>query len=132
MKKIIILLLSAVVLLFGVISYGNAENNMEHRASTIFTSTSAVLKSDKRCIYNCSTKNSCNSLSISSCYLECYISGEWVRISTLTPPSLVVSGTAYTYSANYSSNIGTGRYRVWVTFNADGHTKTFCSNEQTY
>lgn len=131
MKKCIICVLTAFVLCISSVALSLAENIIQPR-DAVFTSASIQLDSNKQATYRCVTKSSCNSLYVVSCYLEHYISGEWVTIRTLTPPSLVLSGIAYSYTLNHSDAIGTGRYRIWATFSADGYTITRCSNERTY
>lgn len=99
-----------------------------------FDVVTTILKSTKKVTFDCTTYEIKNSISVSSCWLEKKATnGTWFYVCALTPPSLVRTNTfAYAATVDYSSYIGTGTYRIWVTYNADGHTVTRCSNERTF
>ena len=104
------------------------------RADTEFNSTSTILKSTKLETFRCVTNETKDCLSVTSCYLEIKNDdGSWSYVRSLPAPTTKFY-EAYAYSAtvDYSSYIGSGTYRVWATYDADGHSITRCSNERTY
>lgn len=104
------------------------------RADTEFNSTSTILKSTKQVTFRCVTYETKDCLSVTSCYLEIKNDdGSWSYVCSLPAPTTKYYD-AYAYSAtvDYSSYIGSGTYRVWATYDADGHSITRCSNERTY
>lgn len=102
-------------------------------ADSVFGSASAYLSASKSVIFNCTTLGVKSSISITSVWLEEKINGEWEYSKALTPPSLVVSNAAdYSTVSYYSSDIGSGTFRVGFTVNADGHAISRYSNSQTY
>ena len=103
-------------------------------ADTEFDSATTLLKATKQVSFRAVTYNVKSSISVTACWLEKENSdGSWSTVCTLPPPS-VVSANSFTYSAtmDYSSEIGTGTYRIRATYNADGHTITRYSNERTF
>lgn len=92
------------------------------------------LKSTKKVTFSCTTYDIKNSIRVTACWLEKKATnGSWFYVCNLTPPTTVITDTfAYYATVDYSSYIGTGTYRIWATYNADGHTVTRCSNERTY
>ncbi len=103
-------------------------------ADAEFNSTATVLKSTKQVSFRCVTYETMDRLSVTSYYLERKNNdGSWSYVCSLPAPTTVYYD-AYAYSAtvDYSSYIGTGTYRVWATYDADGHSITRYSNERTY
>lgn len=71
---------------------------------------------------------------VTACWLEQKNNdGSWTTVCSLAAPS-VVSQNDFSYSAtmDYSSEIGTGTYRIRAVYNADGHAITRYSNERTF
>lgn len=131
-KKASCLFLIAILILSSTVAFGNELEILPY-ASDYFDTAKISLKESKEATYRCIPSFTNNStISVSSCYLEIYISAEWVRICNLTPPPASFDPNLLSYTMNYANNIGTGRYRIWATFNAGGHTITRCSNERTY
>lgn len=121
------------ILLLTGLTIASAAEIMPY-ADTEFNSTSTVLKSTKKVSFGCVTYDTKECLSVTSCYLEIKNDdGSWSYVCSLPAPTIKYYD-AYAYSAtvDYSSYIGSGTYRVWATYDADGHSITRCSNERTY
>lgn len=75
----------------------------------------------------------CSSISVTSVVLQKKnLFGIWSYNKTLVPPSAVFTNSYYYAAAkSYSSDIGTGTYRLQVTYTAEGHSLTTYSNEVT-
>lgn len=131
MKKIwsSILLL---VLCFGMFSSARGAEIIVY-ADSVFDSASASLSSTKKVIFDVATVRDCGSIKISSCQLEQKVNGIWKSAGTLTAPSAVANNaSSLTTSANYSTDIGSGTFRIKVGFTADNYTIYRYSNERTY
>lgn len=128
-----ILVLIALLLLLSTINLASASTIMPY-ADTEFYLVTTTLKSDKSASFKCATYDTKNSISVTYCWLEKRaVDGSWFYVCSLTPPSTVITNSfGYTAVKDYSPYIGTGTYRIWATYNADGHTVTRCSNERTY
>lgn len=122
-----------VVIMGGMAKIGMA-TEIEPRADAEFALTSTTLKSSKDVSFRCVTYDTKSQLSVVACWLEKKnTDGSWFFVCSMTPPSTVYTNTsAYSVSKSYSSYIGKGTYRVWATYDADGHRISRCSNEQTY
>ncbi len=123
------------LLMLGVLFFSNiaCASSVTPRADTEFVSAYPSLKTTQDVTFRCTTYQTKASLSVTDCWLELYVNGSWVRVCDLTPPSYVAYNTfSYTETVDYSAQIGTGTFRVWATFNADGHEITRCSNERTF
>lgn len=103
-------------------------------ADTEFGTVTTVLQSSKQVSFRCATYSTKECISVTSCWLEIESSdGSWSYVCSLTPPTATFTNTfAYSATVDYSDYIGTGTYRVWATYDADGHSITRCSNERTY
>lgn len=132
MKKLwVVTVLLVSMMLITTIS-ASAENIMP-RADTEFDSAYPCLLSSKSVTFRCVTYETKQSISVTACWLEVWTSGAWRKVTDLTPPSKVNTNTfTYTATVDYANKIGSGTFRVWATFNADGHEITRCSNERTY
>lgn len=104
------------------------------RADAEFDSTATVLKSSKTVSFRATTFELKNSISVTACWLEIKNSdGKWTTVCSLPVPSEVGTDTISLYtSEDYSAYIGNGTYRVWATYDADGHSITRYSNERTF
>lgn len=124
--------IALLVCILLVISSALAEG-ITPRADTEFASAYPTLTSSKSVSFKAITTSPKSSISVTACWLEKKIGTTWSEVCSLTPPSYIAqNGMVYNSSASYSSQIGTGTYRVWATFNADGHEITRCSNEKTF
>lgn len=133
MKKGVLACVVLCMIMVAALTSAVAQELMPY-ADTEFDSASTVLKSSKQVSFRCVTYETKNSLSVTACWLEKKnTNGSWSYVRSLTPPSTVLTNTfAYSATADYSAYIGSGTYRVWATYNADGHTISRCSNERTF
>ncbi len=100
-------------------------------ADEVFAAATVSLASTKKVTYKCTTYFSQDSLSVTSCWLEQKVNGEWETVRSLTPPDTANSNAqAYTRVVSYS--IGTGTFRVGAVFNASGYEITRYSNSRTF
>lgn len=130
-RRMIVALMLTCMMLLSMVS-ASAESITTY-ADTEFVSAYPTLLSSESVTFKCSTYEIKSSLSVTACWLQRDNNGVWTKICNLTPPSKVSTNTfAYSATVDYSSKIGVGTYRVWATFNADGHEITRCSNERTF
>lgn len=132
-KRFCQLLIASLLSLVIVTGIAYAEGIVPY-ADTEFDSASTTLKSSKQVTFRAVTYDTKDCLSVTSCYLEIKNDdGSWSYVCSLPAPTTKYYD-AYAYSAtvDYSSYIGSGTYRVWATYDADGHSITRCSNERTY
>ncbi len=130
MKRYLCLLLSLLMLSLCCISF--ADNN-SIMADPFFDVVTGTLKTDKSVSFSCSTYATCSSIYVSQCWLQRRVGNYWIYTCALTPPSYVATNTdVYNKSESYSSNIGSGTFRVGFTMNADGHTITRYSNSLSF
>ncbi len=124
--------ISMILLLFIVVS-NTAEAEIAPRADLYFDSATAFLAADKRVIFDCTTYDVYKQIRVTSVWLEQDVDGTWEYVKSLTPPSAIAENTiTYVAVGSYSSNIGTGTFRVGFIANADGHTITRYSNSRTF
>lgn len=129
------LLFLIVCLLIWLVGFGMASaQEINPRADTEFLSATTTLKPSKEVSFRSVTYGTKNQLSVVACWLEKKnTDGSWFYVCSMTPPSTVYTNTsAYSATQSYASYIGTGTYRVWATYDADGHRISRCSNERTY
>lgn len=102
-------------------------------ADSVFDSATISLSTTKTATFSAITYEIASSISVKSVKLEKMVNNVWMDAGTLTAPSKVAANTiGYTASMSYSSNIGTGTYRIKATFNADGYEVTRYSNSRAY
>ena len=103
-------------------------------ADSEFSSATTTLKTDKSISFRAVTYDVKEEISVTAVWLERKnADGSWTYICALTPPSTVFTDTfAYSVTVDYSASIGSGTYRAWATYNADGHAIVRSSNERTY
>ena len=129
-KLVSVGLLFVCILCFAI---GALANEVTPRADTEFAYAYPSLYTSKNVGFFAMTNTLKTSISVTDCWLEVYMSGRWQKVKDLTPPSKVAySTTVYNDTVSYVDKIGSGTFRVWATFNADGHEITRCSNERTY
>lgn len=135
MKKDRLWFVAICILIFALTGIGNAmAQEIIPRADTEFVSATTTLKTNKEVTFRSVTYGTKDKLSVVACWLEKKnTDGSWFYVCSMTPPSTVCTNTgAYYASKDYSNYIGTGTYRVWATYDADGHRISRCSNERTY
>lgn len=126
---------AAVTLILCLVCMMNVATAYEQSllADTEFDSAAPTLLSSESVKFAASTYDTKASISVTACWLETYMNGTWIKVCNLTPPSHVATNTFYySKTVSYASQIGSGTFRVWATFNADGHEITRCSNERTF
>lgn len=130
MKKRLIAIIIA-ILLCSTFSCAVA-GEITPRADLVFQNATPTLCSGKYVVFSALTYEVSDSVSVTSVRLEQNVDGEWVYITSLTCPPSQTSCLRYSQTEYYTSEIGTGTYRVVATFCADGHSITRTSNERTY
>ncbi len=129
MKKIILTFIVVCIL------FSNAAlaAEMTPYADSEFMRASASLTTMKTVSFTCVTYQTKQCIHITKCWLQQKVSGRWVKVCDLDAPADVVEDSMYyTASMVYSSEIGTGTFRVGFTVDADGHAITRYSNERTF
>lgn len=99
-----------------------------------FDFATTVLLSTKEVSFRAATYSTMDCLSVTACWLEIEeTNGSWSYVCSLPAPTVTYTNAyAYFYTQDYSAYIGTGKYRVWATYDADGHSITRCSNERIF
>lgn len=120
----------AVITLFCTVAYAI---EIVPYADSEFITTSASLTTRKSVTFSCSTFQKKSSISITACWLEQKTNNVWNKVCDLEAPSTVSHDMAsYVAVMDYSSQIGTGTFRVGFTVDADGHAISRYSNERTF
>ena len=120
------------ILLMTTCTAGMA-NEIVPYADLYFNSASAYLASNKLVVFDCTLYAVYEQISVTNVWLEQQIDGEWEYVKSLTPPSYVAHNMArYGAEVSYSSDIGTGTFRIGFTVNADGYAISRYSNSRTF
>lgn len=102
-------------------------------ADPYFDSATAFLASNKLVVFDCVAYAIYDRISITSVWLEQQVNGEWEYLKSLTPPSYVsINMPDYGAEVDYSSDIGSGTFRVGFTVDADGYSISRYSNARTF
>ena len=102
-------------------------------ADEVFSVASTNLLPSKTATFVASTKTEQSYICVTACSLYKKISNTWYYICALPIPADVETNTSlFGAYQDYSSYIGTGTYRVYTTFEADGHSISRYSNERTF
>ena len=118
-----VIMMTSSVMAEGIVPYADTE----------FDSATPSLLSSKSVKFTADTYATKSKITVTACWLEKSVNGSWSKVCDLTPPSYVATNTFYySTTVSYASQIGSGTFRVWATFNADGHEITRCSNERTF
>lgn len=127
MKKVLCVTLITICLLYVSIVSASILSD------PIFDTVDTTLGSTKTAYFQAETFDK-HDISVTA--VKLYIKNSdntWSFVKNLTPPSYVAEYSRYYNSnKNYSSHIGSGTYKLYVTYNADGHTISRYSNTQTY
>ncbi len=129
MKKRISFSLLLTVLVISCISLSFAEIF----ADDVFNNVSTTLTSSKTASFSAETFNNQSSIKVTRVRLYRQNGNYWILIGDLPVPTDEATNTnLYGATKNYSSDIGTGTYRLLTTFTADGHSISRYSNTKTY
>jgi hypothetical protein len=128
MRKI----LSVFVLMLLISSY-TLISRAEILSDPVFDSISVTISTSKAVIFDATTFEEHSSIEITRVRLYKKISNVWTYQGDLPLPTnvSVMSDNIYA-TADYSSYIGTGTYRLYTTFSADGYNVSRYSNTRTY
>lgn len=130
MKKRYYMVILAILCLFSITC--SLAEDVSPCADTVFADATPILYSGKYVVFTASTYEVMDSVCVTSVRLEKKINGSWTHVKYLKCPTPQADCLQYTRTVYYTSEIGTGTYRVVATFNADGHSITRTSNERTY
>lgn len=102
-------------------------------ADSVFEYGSTTLSASKTASFSAETISPVSSIKVTRVQLFMKMGIIWVYIGDLPVPSDEAINTTY-FSAtyNYSGFIGTGQYRLNVTFTADGYNMSRYSSTVTY
>lgn len=119
----------SITLLVAIISIASADM----LSDPVFDSASTNLNSTKIAVFNAATISPAENIKITKVRLYQKVGTVWYYAGSLPVPTTEATN-AYTFSANYdySSYIGTGTYRLYTTFCADGYSISRYSNTRTY
>ena len=132
-KKFIFLTFT--LLLFTLFFSTSLANSVTPYESEIFDSYSISFSSNKIATFSCDLSKKASSVKVSKCTIQKKVWNaslkkyDWNNVKTL---SNVCSSTNSRYlsgSKDLSSYIGSGTYRVYATFVADGESRSITSNE---
>ncbi len=136
-KKTIILFTS-LILYFSLCLSVKAESIIPY-ASDVFISYSASLSSSKIATFSCDLKKEYASVKVSKCVIQkctkvavkeedC----EWKDVKTLSNVCSATNSDYLSGSKDLSSYIGSGTYRISVTYVAGGESRAITSNKRTF
>ena len=120
----------ALIVCLTVLSTGTAVS--EKKASDVFESMMVSLTASKSVSFSAVAKTTAACLSVSSCKLYKFLGVSWHYVCDLPLPSAAYNTMLYSAYMDYASYIGTGIYRIYVVFSADGNTDTQYSNQRTF
>lgn len=129
MKRLLVKILSFVLVLMII---GAASASIQ--SDPVFESATTNLRSDKNTSFSAVTSIEQNSIKVTRVRLYKQNSdGTWSYVRDLPAPTHEATNTMlFGATKDYSSYIGTGTYRIYTTFCADGHYISRYSNTKTY
>ncbi len=102
-------------------------------ADSVFDSATTNLLSDKSVSFFAMTNTEQQSIKVTGCSLYKKNGSKWNYVCSLPVPDVEAEDTIlFSTNADYSSYIGSGTYRIYTTFNADGHSISRYSNSRTF
>ena len=102
-------------------------------ADSVFDNATVSLYTSKTAHFSAETINVAASIKVTGVKLYKLVGGTWQFMQNLPVPSDETTNNIYfSASYDYSSYIGTGTYRLKVTFTADGHSISVYSNSRTF
>ena len=132
MKKKLIATVVSVILLV-LFAQNACATGIAPYADSEFSIASASLSSHKTVSFSCVTYVEKKCISVTSCWLQKKVNNKWTRVCDLDAPSNTANNSAaFGAYMDYSSDIGTGTYRIGFTVDADGHAITRYSNERSF
>lgn len=134
MKRIFALITVLCLILTTSVALASPDNDIATCADSIIAAASISLNSDGIAYFNVVVYHAAGTISVSSCSLQKLVNGKWTSAGTIAAPSYVRNNTnVYTTTKDYSSYCASGSsYRIIVTYNIDGYTKSYTSNSASY
>lgn len=131
MKRTFVLV-TVLCLVFSCCSVALAaiEDEVATCADPIIASASISLNGSGIAYFNVTVYREAETIKVSSCSLQKLVNGSWISAGSLPVPSVVrVNTRVYSASKDYSNYcIDNFSYRIVVTYNIDGYTKSYTSN----
>ena len=125
-KTIILVLIILLIMCCSIFAFAGTT------ANPYFSTVTTYLDANKVADFEAYTKEPMNTIQVTYVGLYQLTGTTWNPIASLSCPPDTSSGISYNSTRNYSSNIGSGTYKLFVTYYADGHTISRYSNTQTY
>jgi len=131
MKKNKIITITALILIITVLIAPAA--SAARLADPLFESVTTNLLSAKVASFSAMTNEVQNRIAVTRCMLYKKNGAAWIYVRDLPTPSEVGMNTLlYGSAMDYSGYIGSGTYRLYVTYCADEHSISRYSNTRTY
>ena len=118
-----------------LISSGTTVSKADMYADEYFANATVSLSTNKTISVYLVTKKDPDYIQINSCWLEQKTGSTWsspIITNLPLPTTYSIVGRVYSATANYSSFIGAGTYRIGLEVETNGYTKTIYSNARTY
>lgn len=134
MKRTFSLIAMLCMLFTSSAAFAAAPEKIAVCADSIIASASVSLNTSGTAYFNVAVYQEADSIRVSSCRLQKLVDGNWINAGSLSVPSMVRTNTrVYTTTKDYSGNCSSGySYRLVVTYNIDGYTKSYTSNTASY
>lgn len=134
MKRTFSLIAMLCILFTSSAAFAAAPDEIAVCADSIIASASVSLNTSGTAYFNVAVYQEADSIRVSSCRLQKLVDGKWINAGSLSVPSMVRTNTrVYTTTKDYSGNCSSGySYRLVVTYNIDGYTKSYTSNTASY
>lgn len=134
MKRILALITVLCLTITSSVAFAATPNDAEVCADSIIASASISLNKRGIAYFNVVVYQEAKTIRVSSCRLQRLEGRSWVDAGTLSVPSLVRNNTqVYTTTEDYSGSCPSGySYRLVVTYDIDGYTKSYTSNTASY
>ena len=134
MKRIFCLIAMLCLLFTSSVAFAAAPDDIAVCADSIIASASVSLNTSGTAFFNVTVYQEAGSIRVSSCQLQKLVDGKWISAGSLSVPSMVRTNTrVYTTTKDYSGYCLSGySYRLVVTYNVDGYTKSYTSNTASY
>ena len=132
-KKFIFLTFT--LLLFTLFFSTSLANSITPYESEIFDSYSISFSSNKIATFSCDLSKKASSVKVSKCTIQkkdwnaSLKKYDWNNVKTLSNVCSSANSRYLSGSKDLSSYIGSGTYRVYATFVADGESRSITSNE---
>lgn len=128
MKKLIVIAM-VTMLLVSILAIATAAT----LSDPVFDSATTFLTTTKKANFYAETSSVQGSIKVTRVRLYKMVGDTWSYVGDLPVPTKESTNTiVFSTSYDYSSYIGSGTYRVYTTFNADGYAISRYSNTRTY